>query len=119
MKRFTSSTIVLVLFLCPSTVLSGELFGAPHKRDLELQKMQAFQVREEGRVKYFGGRILESREAGLVLHLRGSDYEMGYHHGILLRDIIREKVKRNLGRVEPNMDKVDAAKNFNSRLLKK
>lgn len=100
MKRFTSSAIVLVLFLCSSTVLPVELFGAPPTPDPELQKMQAFQVREKEGIKYFGKGRLENGEARLVLHVKGSHYEMGYQQGILLEDIISNNIRRNLRRVQ-------------------
>lgn len=40
-----------------------------------------------------GQGFLEEVDGYLVLHLRGSPYEMGYQHGALLKDHIRENIR--------------------------
>jgi hypothetical protein len=43
-----------------------------------------------------GGARAERRQGFLVVHLRGSPYEMGYEHGVLLRDAIRARIGEGL-----------------------
>lgn len=107
MKRLVSYLTIIAVVFCHSAILSKQVFDPIPARDPELRKMQTFQVREEGSIRYFGRGRLERRDAGLVLHLKGNHYEMGYQQGILLKDIIRDNVRENLGRVDPNMEMVE------------
>ena len=119
MKRLVSYLTITATVFCYSAVLSKQVFDPTPAPDPELQNMQAFQVREEGSIRYFGRGRLERREAGLILHLKGSHYEMGYQQGILLKDIIRDNVRKNLGRVDPNIEMVEMRLNqMPSELLK-
>jgi len=119
MKRLVSYLTIIAVVFCHSAILSKQVFDPTPAPDPELRKMQAFQVREEGSIRYFGRGRLERRDAGLVLHLKGNHYEMGYQQGILLKDIIRDNVRKNLGRVDPNMEMVEMRLNqMPSELLK-
>jgi hypothetical protein len=48
------------------------------------------------------GGWLEERDGIRILHLNGTDYEMGYQHGILLKDEIQENMRMIGGWLEQN-----------------
>ncbi len=45
-----------------------------------------------GSEKVWGAAILEERDGFLLLHLKGTPYQMGYQHGALLREEVRERI---------------------------
>lgn len=52
------------------------------------QVLQAMQVKTDGNKKVFGDALMEKKDGLYLLHLKGSPYEIGYQHGVLLRDEI-------------------------------
>ena len=48
--------------------------------------------KREGKV-YYGDAYLEKRDGITLVHLKGSPYEIGYQHGILLKDEIKEEYR--------------------------
>ncbi len=56
----------------------------------ELRWLRSLKVVEEGKAKAFGRARMYRRGGLTVLKLCGSHYEMGYQHGLLLREQVRQ-----------------------------
>ncbi len=56
------------------------------------ERLNGMEVVHRGSVATFGSARMERRNKNIILHLRGTPYEMGYQHGILLEKDIREGV---------------------------
>ena len=54
-----------------------------------LDRIASLTVTEEGTLKRFGEAWVEKRGANYLLHLSGTPYEMGYQHGTLMREEIK------------------------------
>lgn len=57
-----------------------------------IERLKVIKVHEKDGVYTFDDARMERRDGNIILHLKGSPYEMGYQHGILLKDDIREGV---------------------------
>ncbi len=51
-------------------------------------------LRIEGNKKYFGNAWMEKRDDIYLMHLNGSPYDVGYQHGILMSEEIKDGVVR-------------------------
>ncbi len=54
-----------------------------------IEGLSGLSVVEEGAVKRFGNAWVEKRGADYLLHLSGTPYEMGYQHGVLMAEEIK------------------------------
>ena len=60
-----------------------------HGTELELkEKLKAEKIRIEGNRTYFGEAYREQRNGFTTVHLKGEPYQIGYQHGILLKNEI-------------------------------
>ena len=56
------------------------------------ERLNGMEVVYRGDAATFGAARMERRDGNIILHLRGTPYEMGYQHGVLLEEDIREGV---------------------------
>lgn len=68
------------------TVSDGEKYLPPRE---VTEALAALPVTDEGGIKRFGDAWVEKRGADYLLHLSGTPYEMGYQHGILMVEEVR------------------------------
>lgn len=57
------------------------------------QPITKLKVEKRGGKVYYGDAYLEERDGITLVHLKGSPYEIGYQHGILLKDEIKEEYR--------------------------
>jgi len=60
--------------------------------DQEIQSLQGNTISMEASVTRFGKARKEKRGGNIILYVTGTPYEMGYQHGMLLREEIRKGV---------------------------
>ena len=75
-KKFLAGIQILIFLFCSSIVSSYQINH--EKKDLSLEILDGGWIEEINGIK--------------VLHLNGSYYDMGYQHGYLLKDEVRESV---------------------------
>jgi len=86
-----SILIVGLLFISGYGVSSGDSYR-PDKAVVE--KLKNTELRVEGNKKYFGDAWMESRDGLNTVHLKGTPYEIGYQHGILLKEEVDKGAAR-------------------------
>ncbi len=89
MFKLHRSGLLLVLCLVASQVTSPTLYAQGPSVDIWANPPRVL-LAEEGK------GYLEEVEGNLVLHLEGSPYEMGYQHGVLLKNHVRRNVRNIL-----------------------
>jgi len=91
MKKFGSALCLILLTLAAGcTPLTNGAAYLPSPSDV--QKLKNLSVIKEGERLVFGAGWMEMREGNRILHLKGSPYEMGYQHGVLLKEDIAQGV---------------------------
>jgi len=85
-------TITLVIFaILGLTVLFISFYGVSsgdsYRSDNAMfEKLKNTAVRVEGNKRYLGDASMENRDGFHILHLKGTPYEIGYQHGVLLKE---------------------------------
>jgi isopenicillin-N N-acyltransferase-like protein len=112
MKRVIAIVLVSVVVL----VLAGIIFlsslgvgdGNRYRPDAKIvDQLKNTQLQTEDGKRVFGPAVMEKKNGLNVLHLEGSPYEVGYQHGVLLKDEINNGSVRfyadviSSGRKEP------------------
>jgi len=96
-------TIIVIALVILSILVVGLLFaswygvssGDSYRPDKAVvEKMKNTELRVEGSKKYFGDAWMESRDRLNILHLKGTPYEIGYQHGILLKEEVDKGAAR-------------------------
>ncbi len=77
--------VLLLIALCATSFPSGNQYRASDER---LQVLENTELRPVNGKKHFGKAWMEKRGNFYVLHLEGSPYEIGYQHGMLLKEEI-------------------------------
>jgi len=92
LKRFiTSLSAIIIVVLCISCASTGNRYRPGSDVG---DTLKSEQIREVEGKKYFGKAWMEKRGDLYIMHLKGSPYEIGYQHGVLLRDEIKQGVVR-------------------------
>lgn len=92
MKKKTSIIVILIILLAivylyiDSRMLSSGNEYLPNKEALKRLNSLNLEVKEG--IATFGDARVERRGGNIILHLKGTPYEMGYQHGILLKEDI-------------------------------
>lgn len=97
MKKIGISLVVaFVLLSIGSAFAKMPAFKADNYPELadELKRLKSIEVRESNGKKTFDKASLETRDYIRVLHVKGSPFEMGFQHGILLREEITKRLKK-------------------------
>ncbi|MCD6569745.1 MAG: hypothetical protein J7L53_03485 [Deltaproteobacteria bacterium] len=89
-RRFFVGRILLFLLGLSLSCTSTGLRYTPSKEVRHTLKNE--QVRIVDNKRYFGDAWMEKRGDLYFLHLKGSPYEVGYQHGVLMRDEIKQGV---------------------------
>jgi len=69
------------------TLLLASTFGSAKEPKTPPPRMNEIKVTDG--VKHFGPAWLTQRDGVYFLYVEGTDYEMGYQHGVLMRDEIK------------------------------
>jgi tetratricopeptide (TPR) repeat protein len=93
MKKVLSIIAIIVIiaivgaiaYVKTHTVSSGTAYMPVQE---VVEGLSGLSVVEEGIIKRFGDAWVEKRGADYLLHLSGTPYEMGYQHGILMKEEI-------------------------------
>ncbi len=85
MKMIRYKSVLVKAFFFMAVYFQTFLYASP---DVPATVEQEVKVTEG--VKHFGPAWLARHEGVYVLYVEGTDYEMGYQHGVLLRDEIHE-----------------------------
>jgi len=94
-RLFTAMLSIALLFGCVSKKdikipLSDPL---PHPK---LTQMQSLSIEEKDGVIYFGESKKYIKRGITIVSLKGDPYEMGYAHGVLLKDEMKPWIKEAL-----------------------
>ena len=92
-------TSIAMLFIWPAVGDGSEYL--PNSEELRWLGSTSVEEGEDGR-RMFGRGSLERRGDLSILKLRGSPYEMGYQHGVLLRNEIRKGAVPYFARMTAN-----------------
>lgn len=85
-RCITGAIIVLIVGVCVSCATTGNKYRPASDVRESLKSEQLHEV--DGK-RYFGQAWMEKRGELYILHLKGSPYERGYQHGVLLREEIK------------------------------
>lgn len=75
-----------LLFFYSQTLSNGEDYRPDDQIIAQLESTTVEEINEQ---RIFGDAYMENRDGNYVIHLVGSPYEMGYQHGILLKEQVR------------------------------
>jgi tetratricopeptide (TPR) repeat protein len=88
-------SIIILLILIAAVFVSTRTIssGMVHRPGPDiLQRLRAEQPRRNGDRTWFGQAWRENRQSNIVLSMTGDPYEMGFQHGVLLRQEIAKGV---------------------------
>ncbi len=94
MKKVCMILLVTVLLIIISgfMLFTARTLGSGNRYRQESTGINTQAFEQKGARQYLGTAWRERKEGTIMLHLEGSPYEMGYQHGALLRDEIRNGV---------------------------